>query len=99
MQVSWFTRKAGDALTKEQTKLVWNKDKEEDIVIEEENEQWEEKLAEEERRPLVATADAAQAKIRGGQWQRWFREHRREVKVGLSVLLVVCVYSVEFIFR
>lgn len=97
--VSWFTRKAGDALTKEQTKLVWNKDKEEDIVIEEENEQWEEKLAEEERRPLVATADAAQAKIRGGQWQRWFREHRREVKVGLSVLLVVCVYSVEFIFR
>jgi hypothetical protein len=78
---------------------VWNKDKEEDIVIEEENEQWEEKLAEEERRPLVATADAAQAKIRGGQWQRWLREHRREVKVGLSVLLVVCVYSVEFIFR
>lgn len=95
-KVSWFTKQEGDDLTKEQMRLVWNREKEEDILIEEENEHWDEKFEVEERRPLLSSAAD----------NSWFTRlndipqvRRRQMKVGLSIFLVICIYSIEFIFR
>lgn len=93
--MSWLTRKPGDTLTPEQMKLVWTKDKDEDILIQEENEQWEHKYEAEEKRPLLrSTGDSSLSRWWAGQ-----HRYQKEVKIGLSLLLILCIFTVEIIFR
>jgi len=102
--VSWATKKAGDKLTEEQLELVWNKNKKEEI---EGKEKWEETEA--ERRPLLSVGANNNNNNNNsgpsfGSSRQTLRKildsrNRWKVKVGLSVMLVVCVCAVQVFYR
>jgi len=97
--VTWLTRKPEDSLTAEQQKLVWNKDKrsEESTTLMDTIAQRKEDESKEERHPLLANKDKPSSWI--SKVQKNLEHKQREVKVCLSVLLIVCIYTIEFIFR